>query len=254
MRRSEPIINLPGVISGLLLLLIAIQFFVVSGPKSLVYPFYDALAFIPLRLSFALAPQGVLSALAEGRLGANGGQEVAAALGAGPMVYLTPLTYALLHGGWAHLGVNALTLAAFGAPVARRLGSPGFLAFFAACAAAGAMAHFMLFPFDALPVVGASAAISGTMAALARFAFAPGLRLDDVGARGPATAPLGALGENRQALVFVVVWLGANFLMGAFPEASGSTEPIAWEAHVGGFLFGLLTFGAFDHWARRRRP
>ena len=252
MRTSEPIINLPGVITALLALLVAIQLFVSVAPKGLVYPVYDALAFLPLRLSFALSPQSVLASLAGGGLGASAQEEIASALTLGRGVYLTPVTYALLHGGWTHLAINCMTLMAFGAPVARRLGPMAFLAFFAACAVAGAMAHFALYPLDTAPVVGASAAISGTMAALARFAFAPGPRVEEVGARGQATAPLGALGENRQAMLFVVVWLGANFLLGAFPEASGSPGPVAWEAHIGGFVFGLLTFGAFDHLARQR--
>jgi membrane associated rhomboid family serine protease len=228
----------------------AVQIVVAYGPKNLVYPVFDALAFIPLRLSFALAPQWVLEALGSGGLDPEGG--MAALSGAGPLVYLTPLTYAFLHGGWTHLAINGLTLAAFGAPVAKRLGPGRFSLFYAACAIAGALTHYALHPLDAAPVVGASAAISGTMAAIVRFAFTPGARpgLSRDGSVAK-TASLSQLGENRQAMFFLAVWMGANFIFGAFPEAMGSSDPIAWEAHVGGFLFGLLTFGAFDHWSRR---
>lgn len=250
----EKILNLPESISALLLLMIAIQVFVAHGPPQLAAALYEAFAFIPLRLSYLLAPQRVLAELGPNALDGGGGAQIAAMLEAGPLVYATPLTYAFLHGNWTHLVINGLTLLAFGPPVARRLGAPLFLTFYAACAVAGALTHYALHPFDAIPVVGASAAISGTMAAIVRFAFSPGARLGEYGGfdgREARTASLSKLGQNRQALFFLVVWFGVNLLLGAFPQAAGSTEPIAWEAHMGGFLFGLVTFGVFDHWARR---
>jgi membrane associated rhomboid family serine protease len=253
--RREPVLNLPGVITFLLGAMVTIEAFAAIGPKGLVYSLYDAFAFVPLRLSFLIAPQSVLAALGGAEaLGPGAEEQIAAALNAGPTIYVTPLSYAFLHGGWTHLAINALTLAAFGAPVARRLGAPLFLLFFVACAVAGAMTHLALHPFDAGPVVGASAAISGTMAGVVRFAFNPGARLGEDGGidgREARTASLRRLSKNRQAMVFLVFWFAANALFGAFPEAAGSSEAIAWEAHMGGFLFGLLTFGAFDHWARR---
>lgn len=252
MTHREKMLKLPGVVSALLGVMAAVQLLAAAGPASIAYAFYDAFAFIPLRLSFLLAPQRVLAALGARPLD-QGADEIVTMLAASPLVYLTPVTYAFLHGGWTHLLINALTLAAFGAPVARRLGAGRFLWFFFACAIAGALAHLALHPLDATPVVGASAAISGTMAAIVRFAFTPGARLGHgaIDGRETRTASLSQLGENRQAMLFLIVWFGANFLFGAFPEAMGSSEPIAWEAHLGGFIFGLLTFGAFDHGARR---
>ncbi len=249
---KERMINLPGVVTALLGVMAAVQIFASVAPRGLVYSVYDAFAFIPLRLSFALAPQTVLDALAA--QDADAQMQVVTMLSGGRAVYVTPLSYAFLHGGWTHLVINGLTLAAFGAPVARRLEPLRFLAFFAACAVAGAFAHYAFHPLDAAPVVGASAAISGTMAGIVRFAFTPGARLGENGAidgREARTASLSQITENRQALIFLLVWFGANFLLGAFPEAAGSSEPVAWEAHIGGFLFGLLTFGAFEKPARR---
>ncbi len=250
---SNRMINLPGVITALLGTMAAIEFVAAVAPRDVVYSLYEAFAFIPLRLSFLLAPKSVLAALGQGEaLDPVVREQIVAALSGGPTVYVTPLSYAFLHGGWTHLLINALTLAAFGAPVARRFGAALFLSFFAACAVAGAAMHFALHSMDAAPVVGASAAISGTMAAVVRFAFAPGARLGEDGdGREARTASLRRLASNRQAMVFLIVWFAANALLGAFPQAAGSSEPIAWEAHMGGFLFGLLTFGAFDHWARR---
>ena len=251
----EKLINLPGVITSLLAVMAAIQLAVSYGPSSLAYALFDAFAFIPVRLSFLLWPQTVLEAFeAQDAASPAAQQQLALVLSGGPGVFLTPLTYAFLHGGWTHLAINGLTLAAFGAPVARRLGDLRFLIFLAACAIAGAMAHYVFHPLDSTPVVGASAAISGTMAAIVRFAFAPGSRLGDSGAtdgREAKTAPLSQLSENRQAMLFLVVWFAVNLLLGAFPQAAGASEAVAWEAHIGGFLFGLLSFGAFDHWGRR---
>lgn len=253
--QKERMINLPRVVTWLLGVMAAIQCFASFGPKALVYLLYDAFAFVPLRFSFMLAPQAAIAALAEqDALGSSAEEQLASVLSGGSAVYLTPVTYILLHGGWTHLAINGLTLAAFGAPVARRLGTARFLCFFAACGIAGAMAHLAVHPLDIAPVVGASAAISGTMAGVVRFAFTPGARLGEHGAidgRGAQATSLSQIGENRQAMLFLVVWFGANFLLGVFPQAAGASEAVAWEAHIGGFLFGLLAFGAFDHWARR---
>lgn len=251
----ERMINLPGVVTALLIFMALLQLLVAYGPSALAYGVYDAFAFIPVRLSFFISPASVIEALSANGTGASGSDErMALAFSGGRGVLLTLVTYALLHGGWTHLAINGLTLTAFGAPVARRLGDIRFLLFLAGCAIAGALAHYAFHPLDATPVVGASAAISGTMAAIVRFAFTPGSRLGETGAidgRGARTAPLSQLSENRQAMMFLVVWFAANFLLGVFPEAAGASEAVAWEAHIGGFLFGLLTFGAFDHGTAR---
>ena len=56
--------------------------------------------------------------------------------------------------------------------------------------------------------------------------------------------------SNRQAMFFLLAWLAVNVLLGAFPQAVGVSSAIAWEAHVGGFLFGLLFFSFFDRAGR----
>ena len=71
------------------------------------------------------------------------------------------LTYALLHGSWAHVLVNSIWLVAFGPPIARRFGSVRFLLFFAMTAVAGALAHWAANPMDFSPLIGASAADFG---------------------------------------------------------------------------------------------
>jgi membrane associated rhomboid family serine protease len=164
----------------------------------------------------------------------------------------TFFTYALIHADIMHLGVNTVWLLPFGTAVARRFGPARFLAFFAATAAAGALAHLLTHAGEMLPMIGASAAISGLMAAAMRFAFQRGGPLsmwreqDPESYRVPAEPLLSALRDTR-VLVFLVAWFGLNFLFGlgsvAIPGASGA---IAWEAHVGGFVAGLVLFALFD--------
>jgi membrane associated rhomboid family serine protease len=244
----ERIFNLPGVVTALLAILVAIQILVDLFPDSFGVWTLVYFSFIPARLSFLLAPSQVLRALAD-----VDGDELAAFLNTARFAWWTPLSYAFLHANWTHLAINGVTLAAFGAPVARRLGSTRFLGFFAVTAVAGAFAHLATHPFDLEPVVGASASISGAMAAIARFAFAPGealgerlsARVDDEG-QGRRRQTLAQLVSDRRAMAFLTSWLIVNFLYGLVPQAPGGAGVIAWEAHIGGFLAGLLLFGWFD--------
>ena len=119
----------------------------------------------------------------------------------------TFVTYAFLHGDWVHLGINAIWLLAFGSAVAWRFGPLRFLAFSAICAAAGAALHLAFHWGEMLPVIGASAALSGHMAAAIRFMFQPGapLGLFRVGGKAafrvPAHRPArGARRPPRHAL------------------------------------------------------
>jgi membrane associated rhomboid family serine protease len=164
----------------------------------------------------------------------------------------TFVTYAFIHGDVSHLVFNAVWLLAFGSPVARRFGPLRFLLFMAIAAAAGAAVHLATHFGDWLPMVGASASISGAMAAAIRFVFRPGdplapWRDRDTAYRAPA-APLMTSLRDRRVLAFLLVWFGANALFGWLGSVSmgGIPQAIAWQAHVGGFVFGLLAFAAFD--------
>jgi membrane associated rhomboid family serine protease len=246
--KREKIFNLPGVVTALIAILTVIQIAVDLFPRSVGVWTLVYFSFIPARLSFLVAPNQVLHALAD-----VDGDELAAFLNTAPFAWWTPLSYAFLHANWTHLAINGVMLAAFGAPVARRLGSMRFLGFFAVTAIAGALAHLATHPFDLEPVVGASAAISGAMAAIARFAFAPGEALgerasgrtgEESESRGRQT--LAQTFSDPRAMVFLVSWLLVNFLYGLVPQAPGGAGVIAWEAHIGGFMAGLLLFGWFD--------
>jgi membrane associated rhomboid family serine protease len=164
----------------------------------------------------------------------------------------TFVTYAFLHGGWMHLGVNAVWYLAFASPVARRFGGVRFAAFFVATAIAGALAHLVTHPGDPSPMVGASAVISGFMAAAMRFAFQRGGPLellrgnDDLAYRVKALS-LGASFRDGRVLAFLIVWFALNLLFGSgIVSLTDDEQPIAWQAHIGGFLAGLVGFSLFD--------
>ncbi len=241
---SEPLFNLPGVVIGLLALLAAIhalRVFVLSSQTDV--EFLLTFAFLPLRYVNA----GELSQML-------GGAQLPG--GEGAMVW-TFLTYAFLHGSFTHLAFNGLWMAVFGSVLARRFGTRRFLAFSALTAIAGAAAHLATHFGEPMPMVGASASISGYMAAVARFAFDRGGPLsmmrahDSFAYRQPATSLARAL-SNRQVLAFLGVWFGVNLLFGMGTISFGGNEPsIAWEAHIGGFVAGLAFFALFDPVPRR---
>ena len=163
----------------------------------------------------------------------------------------TFVTYALIHADLSHLIFNAVWLLAFGSPVARRFGSLRFTAFMAMTAAAGAAMHLVTHFGELLPMVGASAAISGAMAAATRFVFQRGGPLEMWRDRAEAcrvpAAPLSVSLRDPRVIAFLLVWFGVNILFGVFSLGMpGVEQAIAWQAHIGGFLAGLLAFAAFD--------
>lgn len=159
--------------------------------------------------------------------------------------FSSPFTYAFLHGGFAHLAVNMIWLAAFGSPLANRLGAARFATFWAVTGLAAVGLHYVIHPLDTAPLVGASGAISGMMGAAARFGF----RIDrSVGK--PAFAgtllPISVVLRMRGVLTFLVIWMAVNLVTGLVGFAPGVEDRIAWEAHVGGFLAGFLGVRLFD--------
>ena len=159
--------------------------------------------------------------------------------------FTSPFTYTLLHGSVLHLAVNMVWLAAFGSPLENRLGALRFTLFFAVTGLAAAFFFFILHPYTQAPLVGASGAISGMMAAAARFAF----RIDRTAGRGAfagAPLPFGAVARSRSVMTFLAVWMVINLVTGLVGFVPGNEDQIAWEAHIGGFLAGFLGLRFFD--------
>lgn len=156
------------------------------------------------------------------------------------------VSYMGLHNDWTHLVINSLWLLAFGPVVARRQGSLLFLLFFLVCGVAGALAYLAFNWGSPVPVIGASGAISGLMAAALR--MLPG----QAPWAEPAAVPLAPI-LSRQILIFTVVWAAINIVAGVTGlGVGGESGLIAWQAHLGGFLAGLLLCGPFDALRPRR--
>jgi membrane associated rhomboid family serine protease len=230
---SEPIFNLPAIVLIAGGLMVAVQ--IVRGllPDMEGLELLLALAFIPARYSGA-----------------------AHELPGGDVTAVTSfVTYMIVHGGWAHLLVNLLWMAAFGSAVAKRVGARRFVLFSVLCGIAGALAHLALHWSEFAPVVGASAAISGQMAAALRFAFSARFYR---GGNDLSYVPLETLGRtlsDTRILAIIAVWIGLNALFGfGVISLAGAEGEIAWEAHIGGFIFGLLAFGFFDVRPRIAEP
>jgi membrane associated rhomboid family serine protease len=254
----EPIFNAPSVILSIVALLLAIQAVSNSLTPEAYLGCLRLFAFVPGRLTFAIDPDLVATALSERASRGGFTTEVAPLfLEGGTTPWWTFLTYAFLHGGWLHVGLNCLWFAAFGSAVARRFETARFLGFCAATAVAGAVAHYITHMTDLHPMVGGSAVVSGAMAAAIRFVFQPGAPLgeslgfsaaaDEARAYRQPALPLREIFRNNAAMSFLVFWFLANFLFGAVSLPLGIEDAgIAWEAHIGGFLVGLLGFRWFD--------
>jgi membrane associated rhomboid family serine protease len=230
---NEPAFNVPRSVGWVAALLTAIQIVRDLLPDETDLTLLLALAFIPARYSGAAPelPGGYLTAVT------------------------SFVTYMLVHAGWVHLLVNVLWMLAFGSAVARRFGGADFLLFSTLCGIAGAVTHLVLHYGDMAPVIGASAAISGQMAGALRVIFKSGRRTE----APPAdfvTAPPMSLAEtfsDKRMLGFLAFWIALNAYFGLTSvRIAGEEGGIAWEAHIGGFLCGLLIFGAFDK--RRTAP
>ena len=149
------------------------------------------------------------------------------------------LTYMFLHANFTHVVINCVWLLAFGPIVARRFGPLRFLIFFLLCGIAGAAVHLALNWGSDAPVIGASAAVSGLMAA--------GFRMLPPAQDGPLAPIL-----SPRILVWSVLWVAVNVIAGLTGlGTSGQLEVMAWQAHMGGYAAGLLLAGPFDSFARR---
>jgi rhomboid family protein len=147
-----------------------------------------------------------------------------------PWLWLTPVTSLFLHGGFLHLGGNMLYLWIFGNNVEEAMGHARFLAFYLVCGVLATAGHVLSNPASDLPVIGASGAISGVLAAyLLLFPHARVLTLIPLGfftrlVYIPAVLLLG---------FWILLQVASGFL--APPEAGG----VAFFAHIGGFVAGL---------------
>lgn len=233
-KTSEPMFNVPAIVLaviGICALVRAGEELMLSSEEDIAFLYY--FAFVPARYDSSLLPPGSFPG------------------GVGAEIW-TFVTYAFIHGDIMHLLMNSVWFLPFGSAVARRFGNLRFAAFFAATAAAGALVHLVTHRGELMPMIGASAAVSGFMAGSIRFAFQRGgplamFRGEDPAAYLVPAAPLALALRDRRIVVFLLAWFGLNLLfgVGAIGLSSGE-QSIAWQAHIGGFVAGLLLFSLFD--------
>ena len=139
-----------------------------------------------------------------------------------------------LHGGWLHLLGNMLFLWIFGNNVEDRLGSIPYLLFYVAGGVAAALAQVVLDPRSEIPLVGASGAIAAALGAY--IVLFPGARI----------LSLVFLGFFYQllevpAIIVLGFWFGLQLVSGfAAFDAETAQGGVAFFAHIGGFVFGLV--------------
>lgn len=133
-----------------------------------------------------------------------------------------------LHGGFAHLLGNLWSLWIFGNNVEDAFGKLGYLAFYLAAGATAGIAHIGINPESAIPVVGASGAIAGVMGAY--LMLFPRARITAWAVVLPLQVP---------AWVFLGFWFLTQFWI------AGTSPSVAWDAHLGGFIFGLVLAGVW---------
>jgi membrane associated rhomboid family serine protease len=228
----EPILTLPGALVVYIALLAVIHLVRMMLPFDIDDLVIEMFGFIPKRYDSTLL-------------------DVTFPGGEGAKVW-TFVTYSLLHANFSHIGFNVLWLLPFGSALARRFGATRFFLFMAVTAAAGALAHLITHEHAVAPMIGASASVSGAMAAAIRFAFVQGSFLSfsrgdaDAAAKVPALSLTRAL-RNGRVLGFLAIWFGVNIIFGIGSIAIGmEAASVAWQAHIGGFLAGLMLFSLFD--------
>jgi membrane associated rhomboid family serine protease len=149
-----------------------------------------------------------------------------------------------LHGGFFHLAGNMLYLWIFGDNVEDQLGHLKFFIFYILCGLAASLLHIMTTPDSQVPMVGASGAIAGVLGAyMIRFPRARILTLIFFGffIRIVAVPALFVLG----------FWFILQLLY-ALPSIGSTSGGVAWFAHVGGFLAGIVLFKLFSALSRKR--
>jgi membrane associated rhomboid family serine protease len=147
---------------------------------------------------------------------------------------LVPLfTSMFLHGGWLHLIGNMWFLWIFGDNVEDTLGSVRYFFFYLLCGLGAGIVHWLSQPASPVPTVGASGAIAGVLGAYA--VLFPGARVLTL-------VPVFFVIQLVEvpAILLLALWFLLQLLTGAVAPLHGTSGGVAWGAHVGGFLLGLL--------------
>jgi membrane associated rhomboid family serine protease len=158
------------------------------------------------------------------------------------------LSCMFLHGGWLHLFGNLLYLHIFGGSVEDRCGHVRYLVFYCVGGMAAVFAQTYSAPLSTTPMIGASGAVAAvTGAYLVLFPSARVVTFFPI--------PFSLRLVSVPAGFYLLLWFTLQLVSGVYAQTPGNHElaQVAWWAHVGGFLVGMLIGLAFIR-GRRRRP
>ena len=157
----------------------------------------------------------------------------------GKGVFFAVLVSMFLHGSFMHLAGNMLFLWIFGNNIEDHLGGVAYLAFYLVGGVLATVAHVVVDPGSTIPVVGASGAIAAVMGAY--LSWFPSVRIRGV------------------IFLFIPITLAAKWFLGfwffsQFSDAFNPNSGVAWGAHVGGFVFGVVAGLVLRSTRGDRRP
>ena len=143
-----------------------------------------------------------------------------------------------MHGSLLHLGTNMLYLWIFGNNIEDKLGYGRFIIFYLLCGVTAAYSHALADPVSMVPMIGASGAVSGVLGAyLLLFPFAKVHTLIFLGFFIQVV--------RLPALVVIGFWIVIQFINGLVSAGADNHGGVAWFAHIGGFIVGLLVVKFF---------
>lgn len=150
----------------------------------------------------------------------------------------TIFTSMFLHGGWFHILSNMWVLFIFGDNVENRMGSGAYLLFYLLSGAAAALAQTYLSLGSATPLIGASGAIAGVLGAY--LILYPRSRIASL-------VPIFFIFTIVEvpAIIFLGFWFVSQLFSGWLALQGADVSAVAWWAHIGGFIFGMLTVRLF---------
>jgi membrane associated rhomboid family serine protease len=147
--------------------------------------------------------------------------------------WVTIFTSMFLHGGWFHIINNMWVLFIFGDNVEARMGGIRYLIFYLLSGVAAVFLQTYILPSSAVPMIGASGAVAGVLGAY--LILFPHSRIASL-------VPILFIFTIIEipAVIFLLFWFGSQLYSGLFAIQGSSGSGIAWWAHIGGFLFGII--------------
>ena len=219
-RRGLPIVNLTIIAINILMFIYQLATVLENGPVT---------------LGWSLIPHEILTGQdIVGNVDVGGGTINLAPAPLGSP-YLTLLTSMFMHGGWLHIASNMLFLFIFGDNVEDNMGSIKYLIFYLLCGFGADFLQILLGGDSSIPNLGASGAIAGVLAAY--LVLFPQARIRTL------IPILGFVSITYvPALMMIGFWIVTQFVSVflAGEQAAGGGGGVAYWAHIGGFIFGLL--------------